>query len=423
MTWTEIILFVAVLTIVGLILYLRGVFEPKVKYGSDRRLLLSDANFLPLLVGFSQSLLTQAHISGFWSQPDQIYAARLAAIRKAQHIIQFETFFMTPGARANEFADALSERASANVHVQVLVDHSGTFKMSSSYWKRLRAAGVEVRFFHPPKLIIPLQYFSRTHRKLLIIDGTVAFIGGMGVSDHWDGDPKIGDRAPWFDCEIRLESDIVPVLRGIFLRHWLYEGGKASGGHFPLEQSSVEAKSMLVVPHDADSKISSINALFWFSLQAAQQRIWIASPYFILDRNTRTALIQTKKRGVDVRVVTTSARNDKPPVYYAARERYRHLLPTGIEIYEYQPSMIHAKLMLVDNDWISFGSANFDPRSFYHNDELNLAWFDPDLAPTLEKLLLDAFEKSDRIEWSTWRKRPWWQRLIGQFFLLLRWQL
>ncbi|MDV2992579.1 MAG: putative cardiolipin synthase YwiE [Chroococcidiopsis sp. SAG 2025] len=423
MTWTEIVLFVAVLTIAWLILYLRGVFEPKVQYRSERRLVLSDTNFLPLLMGFSQSLSTQAHICGFWSQPNQIYASRLAAIQKAQHIIQFETFFMTPGARANEFADALSERSHSGVHVQVLVDRSGTIKIPPDYWKRLKAAGVEVRFFHPLKLKVPLQYLSRSHRKLLIVDGTVAFIGGMGVSDNWDGDPKIGDTAPWLDYEIELENAIVPVLVGIFLRHWLYEDGKASGGYFPPQQSSAEAKPMLVIPHDAESKVSSINTLFWFSLQAAQQRIWIASPYFILDRNTRTALIQAKKRGVDVRIVTTSDRNDKPPVYYAARERYRHLLPAGIAIYEYQPSMIHAKLMLVDRDWISLGSANFDPRSFYHNDELNLAWFDPDLAPTLEKLLLDAFEKSDRIEWSTWRKRPWWQKSIGQFFLLLRWQL
>ncbi|KJH71088.1 cardiolipin synthetase [Aliterella atlantica CENA595] len=423
MAWTDIILFVAVLIIAWLILYLRGVFEPKVQYRSDRRLVLSDANFLPLLMGFSQSLATQAHICGFWSQPHQIYAARLAAIRKAQHIIQFETFFMTPGARANEFADALIERSQSGVRVQVLVDRIGTHKMSFSYWKRLRAAGVEVRFFHPFKLKAPLQYLSRSHRKLLIVDGTVAFIGGMGVSDNWDGDPKIGDTAPWLDCEIELENAIVPVLVGIFLRHWLYEDGKASGGYFPPQQSSVEAKSMLVIPHDAESKISSINALFWFSLQAAQQRIWIASPYFILDRNTRTALIQAKKRGVDVRIVTTSARNDKPPVYYAARERYRHLLSAEIAIYEYQPSMIHAKLMLVDRDWISLGSANFDPRSFYHNDELNLAWFDPDFAPTVEKLLQGAFEKSNRIERSTWQKRPWWQKLIGQSFLLLRWQL
>ncbi|MBE9008658.1 cardiolipin synthase B [Pseudanabaenaceae cyanobacterium LEGE 13415] len=423
MTWIEIILVVAVLAIAWLILYLRGVFEPKVKYCSDYRILLDDPNFLPLFVGFSQSLLTQAHISGFWSQPDQIYAVRIAAIRQAQHIIQFETFFMTPGTRANEFADALIERAIAGVRVEVLADHSGTLKMSSSYWKQLREAGIEIRFFHPPRLRMPLQYLNRTHRKLLIIDGTVAFTGGMGVSDDFDGNPKIGDRAPWFDCEIRLENNIVPVLVGIFRRHWLYEGGKATGGYFPPEQPSIEAKPMLVVPHDADSKISSINALIWFSLQAAQQRIWIASPYFILDLNTRTALIRAKKRGVDVRVVTTSARNDKHSVYYAVRERYRYFLPTGIEIYEYQPSMIHAKLMLVDQDWISFGSANFDPRSFYHNDELNLAWFDPDLASIVEKLLLDAFEKSKRIEWSSWRNRPWWQKLIGRCSLLLRWQL
>ncbi|WP_088889318.1 phospholipase D-like domain-containing protein [Leptolyngbya ohadii] len=423
MPWIEIILCVAVLTIAFLILYLRGVFEPKVKYRSDQRLSLNDPNFLPLFVGFSQSLSTQAHLSGFWSQPDRIYAARLAAIRKAQHSIQFETFFMTPGARANEFADALINRAVAGIHVQVLVDHYGTHKLSSSYWKRLRAVGVEVRFFHPPKLKVPLRYLSRTHRKLLIIDGTVAFIGGMGVSDNWDGDPTIGDKAPWLDCEIRLENDVVTVLVGVFLQHWLYAGGEAKGGYFPKKPSSEKAKPMLVVLHDADSKISSINALFWFSLQAAQQRVWIASPYFILDRNTRTALIQAKKRGVDVRIVTTSDRNDKPPVYYASRERYQHLLPAGISIYEHQPSMIHAKLVLVDHDWISFGSANFDPRSFYHNDELNLAWFDPDFAPTIEEFFLETFEKSDRIEWSSWRKRPWWQKWIGRCFLLLRWQL
>lgn len=423
MTWTQITLLVIAVLSLWLILYLRGVFEPQVRYRFDRRLAFTDPNFLPMLIGFSKSLSTQGRVTGFWSQPDEIYAARLAAIKQAQHLIQFETFFMTPGHRANEFADALIERSHSGVQVQFLVDHSGTNQIPFSYWRRLRSAGVEIRFFHPPRLRVPLQYLSRTHRKLLIIDGTVAFIGGMGVSDHWDGNPKIGDKAPWLDCEIRLENIIVAVLRGIFLRHWLYADGRASLEYFPAQSDSAGAMPMLVSASDAESKVSPINTLIWFSLQAAQQRIWIVSPYFMLDTNTRNAIIKAKKRGVDVQIVTTSARNDKPPVYYAVRERYRELLTAGIAIHEYQPSMMHAKLMLIDEGWMSFGSANFDPRSFFHNDELNLAWFDPIVASTLEQFFLETLKKSDRIELSTWRKRLWWQKWFGQFILFLRWQL
>lgn len=422
MIWTT-FLVIAAAIVLWFILFLRGVFEPKVQYRFDRRLALNDPNFLLMVMGFSRSLATQARITGFWSQPNQIYAVRLAAIKKAQHLIQFETFFMTPGHRANEFAQSLIERSQCGVQVQLLVDHVGTIKMPSSYWRRLRSAGVEVRFFHPPKWKVPLQYFNRTHCKLLIIDGAVVLIGGMGVSDDWDGSPKIGDKAPWLDCEIQVENEVVSVLTGIFLRHWVYSGGRASVEFLPSQQTAAEKKPMLVVASDANSKVSPINTLIWSSLQAAQQQIWIASPYFVLDRNSRRALIKAKQRGVDVQVVTTSARNDKPIVRYAVRERYQDLLTAGIAIYEYQPSMIHAKLMLVDREWISFGSANFDPRSSYHNDELNLAWFDPNFVPTLEHFFQEAFAKSDRIELSSWQKRSWWQRLLGQLTLFLRWQL
>ncbi|MCU0527769.1 MAG: phospholipase D-like domain-containing protein [Elainella sp. Prado103] len=226
------------------------------------------------------------------------------------------------------------------------------------------------------------------------------------------------------DCEIQIDQAIVPTLMGVFLRHWLYAGGRASaGGDLPPLPACASAQRMLIAASDADSKVSPVDTLIWSSLQAAQQRIWIASPYFILDHNTRRALIQAQRRGVEVQILTTSKRNDKPLVYYAVREQYRDLLTTGVAIYEYQPSMMHAKVMLVDKDWIHLGSANFDPRSFFHNDELNLAWFDPDFASTLEQFFREALARSDRIECSTWRKRPWWQKLVGQFVLLLRWQL
>jgi cardiolipin synthase A/B len=423
MSWTTILLFAVVATALWLIFYLRGGFEPQVYYRFDRRLPLDHPSFLTILMGFSKSLATQGRITGFWTKPSQIYATRLAAIQKAQRIIQFETFFMTPGKRAREFEESLIERSHHGVQIQVLADHAGTRQMPSTYWKRLQTAGVEVRFFHPPMLRVPLKYFSRTHRKLLIIDEAVAFIGGMGISDHWDGNPKIGDRAPWLDCEMQLDHAIVPTLIGIFLRHWLYAGGKASIGNLPPLSTTAKTHPMLVTASDADSKVSPVDTFIWFSLQAAQQRILIASPYFILDHNTRNALIHAKQRGIEVQVLTTSTCNDKPLVYYAVRECYQELLITGVAIHEYQPSMMHAKVMLVDQDWIYLGSANFDPRSFFHNDELNLAWFDPDFAPIVEQFFLEAFSRSDRTELSSWRKRPWWQKLLGQFVLFLRWQL
>ncbi len=424
MTRTTLFITIAIAFAWGLFLYLQGVFEPKVRYRSDRRLHLDDPSFVPLLMGCCKSLPTQAQLVKFWSQPDRIYAARLAAIATAHSSIQFETFFMTPGRRTQEFAAALIDRSHNGVRVQMLIDHAGTHQMPSSYWKRLRAAGVEVRFFHPPRFTNPLQYLCRTHRKLLIVDGTTAFIGGMGVSDHWDGNPQIGDKAPWLDCEIQLEHAIVSIFAGIFLSHWWYARGRASGADLPLPPTTVTTTPMLVTASDADdNQVSPINALYWFGLQAARHQIWIASPYFLLDLNTRRALIDARQRGVDVRVVTTSSRNDKPSVYYAAREGYRELLAVGIAIYEYQPSMMHAKLMLVDRRWINFGSANFDPRSFFHNDELNLAWFDSGFAATLDRFFQDAFAYSDLVKLSLWRKRPWWQRCLGQLMLLIRWQL
>jgi cardiolipin synthase A/B len=423
-TRTTLFLTIAIALSWWLFLYLQGVFEPKVEYRSDRRFALDDPNFIPLLMGCCKSLPAQANIVKFWSQPERIYAARLAAISTAQHIIQFETFFMTPGKRTQEFAAALIERSHNGVRVQMLIDHAGTHQLPSSYWNKLRAAGVEVRFFHPPRLKHPLQYLNRTHRKLLIVDGTTAFIGGTGVSDDWDGNPQIGDTAPWLDCEIQLNNAIVPMFSGIFLRHWWYARGRTSGAELPLAPANVPTTPMLVTASDADdNQVSPINALYWFGLQAAQQQIWIASPYFLLDINTRRALIDARQRGVAVRVVTTSARNDKPAVYYAAREGYRELLVAGIEIYEYQPSMMHAKLMLVDRQWINFGSANFDPRSFFHNDELNLAWFDRDFAATLDRFFHDACAQSELVKLSLWMKRPWWQRCLGRLMLVLRWQL
>ncbi len=419
--WGGAILLVLLGLLVFLILYLRGTFRNKIKYRMKEFPGLEDPNFA-FIAGLSTSLPTQARIADFWAEPEAIYAARLEAIRGAQETIHFETFFMTPGRRANEFAAALAAQAQAGVKIRFIADHFGILTLPKKYWQRLRAAGVEVRFFHRFDWKAPLAYLARTHRKLLIVDGKAALVGGMGVSDYWDGMKKIGDVAPWLDCEVRIEGPVVTTLEGIFLQHWIYMGGSSFLKPAPETQPS-QGSTVLVTPSDSSYRVSPINTLFYASILAADKRVWIASPYFVLDSNLRSALITTKKRGGDVRVLTVGPHNDKKFVYYAARELYGSLLRAGIEVYEYQPSMMHAKVVLINDHWVSTGSANFDPRSFFQNDELHLSVSEPQLAKKVEHFFVSGFADGQRVAFQDWQARPWRGRLVGRLALFLGWQL
>jgi cardiolipin synthase len=406
-----------------LILYLRGAFYYKITYRMKDIPGLEEPHFPLALMGVSASVLTTGYPTDFWFNIDAIYAARLEVVRRARKTIHFETFYMTPGRRADEFADAIAERAEAGVEVLFIADSMGVLSISKDYWKRLRMAGVQVRFFHPFDWKAPFTYNIRTHRKLLLIDGEIAIVGGMGVSDLWDGMEKTGETAPWLDFEVRFIGPIVATLEGIFMQHWLYVGGVATLSSEVFNPTLSGGSPIIVTPSDSPSASSSVCALFYTSVLAAKRRVWIASPYFLPDSNSRKALLKAKKSGVDVRILTVGPHNDKQMIYYAVRERYRDLLKAGIEIYEYHPSMMHAKVLLIDDRWVSTGSANFDPRSLFHNEELHLSLAEPNLVQFAEHFFECAFPKSRRIELAQWQSRPLWQRLLGHIALFVRWQL
>ena len=419
------------LVLVLFILYLRIAWHKKVKYRMVDVPSLDEPHFLPAMMSVSNSLLTSGYLQQFWFDIDAIYKARLEAVKRAQKTIHFETFFMTPGQRTDEFATALIERSQAGIEVLFIADCMGVNSISPQYWQRLKAGGVAVRFFHQFNWQAPFTYNIRTHRKLLLIDGEIAFVGGMGVSDHWDGIMPKKIIPPWLDLEICFTGQIVVILEGIFMQHWLYEGGVASlraelfktpdvGG---LNNSLNNSLTMLVTPSSSPSPSSSICALFYTAFLAAKKRIWIASPYFLPDSNSWRALLQAKKRGVDLRILTMGSRNDKPLVYYAVRQGYGDLLKAGIEIYEYQPSMMHAKVLLIDDNFVSTGSTNLDPRSMFHNDELNISLSESKLAQFVEQFFMNGFSRSHQINISEWRKRSIKQKLLGRLMLFLRWQL
>ena len=369
---------------------------------------------------------------------DDIQQARIDAIKKAKHTIDFETFFMTPGKRADDFAAALAEKASEGVEVKLVVDDYGTKDLDDRYWSRLRGAGVKVSFFNSFKWRAPLDYAGRTHRKLLLIDGEFGLVGGAGISDLWDGVEKKDDTQPWLDVEMRIEGEIIGILEGIFSQHWTFDDGTADLSNVKfhnLKPQQQEDKNedeedknsglMLVVPGaNPEIRFSPIQAFKYNSIICARKRIWLASPYFLPDENSIDLLVAAKQDGVDVRILTTSKRSDKKPVYYASYEHYGKLLKGEVEIYEFQPSMTHAKLLLIDDIWATTGSANFDPRSFCHNEELDICSAQPKLVEGIRDTFEKGFAQSKKVTYQEWKQRSLVKhRILGNVVDFFQWQL
>ena len=414
--------------------YLRGAFRDRITYKVKHAPYPNDPQFPYTLASISNSFITSGIITDFWHEAPAIQQARIDAISQAQHTINFETFFMTPGKRADDFAAALAERASAGVEIRLVVDHYGTKDISDKYWQRLRGAGVKVSFFNPFNWRAPLDYAGRTHRKLLLIDGEFGLVGGAGISDLWDGVEKSDDTQPWLDVEMRIEGEIIGILEGVFSQHWTFGDGTAdlSRAKFrTLDQNREEENEdnnqdlMLVVPGvNPRIRFSPIKAFKYNNIICARKRIWLASPYFLPDDNSIDLLVAAKQDGVDVRVLTTSSRSDKKPVYYASYEHYGKLLKGGVEIYEFQPSMTHAKLLLIDDLWATTGSANFDPRSFCHNEELDICSAQPKLVEGVRDAFEAGFAQSQRVTYDEWKRRSLIKhRILGNAVDFFQWQL
>lgn len=405
-------------------LYLNGSFRRAEDYNLTG-MPASSPYFAETIASMSDSLMTEGAIAHFWSDIDTIQVNRLRLISQARQLIQFETFMMTPGERAEAFALILQQKAAEGVTVQVLADSYGAHSLPKTYWQALKNAGVQVRFFNPFTARDPLGYLRRNHRKLLVVDQQAAMIGGAGIADLWDGKDDYPGRVPWYDFEMELHGAVVGLLTGFFWQHWLSAGGHVDlNEHRPDNADGINPAPILITPgEDPSTGDSPIRSLLHLCITAAQTRLWIASPYLLPDKATRKALAAMRRQGVDVRILTMGPKSDKPYVYYTSRERYKPLLQQGIKIHEYQPSMMHAKIVLVDDQWISLGSANLDPRSFFHNDELNLCVSDRGLTQQVEEFFKQGFGNSELIQFQSWQKRPIKERLIGRFANLFYWQL
>lgn len=326
----------------------------------------------------------------------EFYPAELDAIRSARHAINMEFYEFAPGQVGRRFVDALSERARAGVEVRLIVDAVGSLGTPNSYFDPLRAAGGKMRWYHPLRWNTWPDLNQRTHRKLIVVDGHTGFIGGAGIADHWLHRTRKGP--PWRDTVFRVDGESVAGLISAFTENWLESSGEILSGpnQFGFHDMPEGAESFVVTSTPRGGGTQA-RVLFQALMRSAQRSIRITTPYFLPDPSARRAFVEALQRGVQVQILTAGPLIDHPIVHKLSRPATRDLIRAGAEVYDYLPSMIHAKLMTVDGQWSVVGSTNFDHRSFALNDEVNLAVLDRDLASIIDSDLAQDLNSSRRL--------------------------
>jgi cardiolipin synthase len=339
----------------------------------------------------------------------EIFPAMLEAIRGARHSITFETYIYWSGRVGTSFAEAVADRARAGVKAHVILDAVGAGKIDDKALQTMRSAGVEIERYHAPSWHTLDRMNNRTHRKLLVVDGRIGFTGGVGIADKWDGSGDSPEH--WRDSHFRLEGPAVAEMQATFVDHWLATRGVLLHGesYFP-ELGPVGKMRAQMIRSSVEESAESVHVMYLLSIAAARKSILLANAYFVPDEMTTAALVTARRRNVDVQIIVPGPIIDSDAARAASRSGWGPLLEAGIAIYEFQPTMFHCKVMVVDDVWTSIGSTNFDSRSFKLNDEANLNVLDVGLATRERATFEHDRTRARRITLDEWRSRPRWER-------------
>lgn len=344
---------------------------------------------------------------------DNFYVAELQAIANAKSSINLEAYIVQRGEIAKKIIAALAERQKHGIQVRVVVDAMGSLATPKRYFKDLREAGGKVEFYHPMRWNTWMRSNNRTHRELMVIDGNVGFIGGAGIADQWwkDDPPK---HPRWRDEVFRVRGEAVRAIQSTFVENWLEASGELLAGEvfYPRLPATGNATSMVVTSTPSQGGSTRARMLFQTLVASAHKSIQITTPYFLPDKSLREELVKARQRGVEVRVLLPGGKSDHLMTRASSRRVYGPLLLSGAEIYEYQPSMVHAKIMVIDDMWSVVGSTNFDNRSFGLNDEVNLVALDTGLAAQLRSQFDGDIGKAERVTYDNWKNRSLWERAV-----------
>lgn len=335
----------------------------------------------------------------------EIFPSMLEAIGSATSTVILSSYIFWKGETATVFGEALAQRARAGVEVDVLVDGWGSAKMDRDLVARMEAAGVSFVWFRTPHWYTTKKVNNRCHRRIIVIDGTVGFTGGMGIADEWSGDAE--GPGNWRETHVRLEGPAVRDLVGAFAEHWMEETGRVlAGPHLPELEVYEDGVEVQISRSSARQGRAAAEALLLAAISGCRERLWFTTAYFAPRHAMVDALVAAAERGVDLRIVVNGPHIDKEVVRRAGQRSYGRLLEAGVRIFEYGRTMMHAKVVVADDRWANVGTANFDNRSLALQDEMNCSIVDPDVVVELEKHFLDDFDASTEIDLPRWSARP-----------------
>jgi len=375
--------------------------------------------FLSLLEALADATLNRTGRFEVFTDGHNFYPAELEAIRSAKRSVNLEAYIFQRSEIGRLYLEALTERARDGVQVNLVLDAFGSAGITRAFFLPLLEAGGKVLWYNSPTWYRLTQMDNRTHRELLVVDGLTGFIGGAGIADHWY--KGVHGHPAWRDTMVRVEGAPVISLQATFAENWLGASGEllAGSAYFPDVRTLEEVSSLVVNSTPTTGGSTRARVLFQLLLASARHSISITTPYFLPDKGLMSELCLAVKRGVNVRILVPGTRSDHFLTRSTSRGGYGKLLEAGARIYEYEPSMMHAKILCIDNLWSVVGSTNFDNRSFGINDEVNLAARHPRLAQRLEEDFESDIAKSTCVTLDAWRKRPIHQRvteILGWIF-------
>ncbi|MDP2358309.1 MAG: phospholipase D-like domain-containing protein [Beijerinckiaceae bacterium] len=382
---------------------------------------VADPQFIQTMNGLFGSNIVPGNQLRTLVNGDRIFPDMLAAISAAETTITFETFIYWRGEIANRFAQALSAKARSGVSVKVLLDWVGSIEMDTDLVRRMEEAGVEVFRFRPIRWYTLDRINNRTHRKILVVDGRVGFTGGVGIGDEWTGDARTPEE--WRETHYRVEGPVVASLQAAFAENWVEATGELirGEGYFPQLQEIGDKRAQVVM--SSSGTRNSMQLMLMTALASAEHRIRIGMAYFVPDDLSKAQLLEARGRGVEIDVILPGRHADHRIVRKASRHFWGELLAAGVRIHEFEPTMYHPKVVIVDETWTTVGSTNFDERSFRLNDEANLNVTDRAFA--LEQIaIFDAdLAKSRQVTFEEWRNRPLLDKARDRVWSWLRVQL
>jgi cardiolipin synthase len=396
--------------LMALFTYLSWPTEIPPRFGLEHQFGVNDEEFLTTMAGATGVPFLEGNRLEILNNGDSFYPAMLKAIAAAELSITIEAYIYWAGDIGRKFAHALAAKAQAGVSVKILLDAIGSATIGDEILEILEKGKCQLAWYNPVRPYSIGRLNHRTHRKSLIVDGRIGFTGGAGIADQWMGNAE--DDKHWRDIQVRIEGPAVLPLQTGFAHNWVQATYELVTGpmFFPPLGSDPGSVALQTVMSSPETGASTVRTFYYLSITSAEKSLYIANPYFVPDQGGIEILVDAKRRGVDVRIMVAGIHNDAWLARQNSVRLYGPLLEAGIQILEYNHTMLHQKTMVVDGVWGTVGTTNFDSRSLAQNEENNVGFHDRALAAKLEEVFMADLQHCEIVTLEAWRKRGLWAK-------------